>query len=530
MIRTIGKTERRVIVALLVTAVVPLLTAMLLANEIIQRISSTAFQPEFGQHMDRSLGVYADLVSNMKRAMRAETEAMAANPELRAAASDEGREESSVLEKPLRALLAAHPQVLSVQVMDVDGESLALLRRALPIDEVTQRAFTVHKPLAQDDEGATLTVVYAADKRRLDEMAEAQTFAQAYRRLERVHRDEYLNRPYITVFALLLCVTVVLGVGVGVMVVRPATRRINELAAATRPVAEGDLSVRVDERGRDEVADLARAFNHMLETLGDSRARIEFLKRVGEWQTMARRLAHEIKNPLTPIQLAVQECHRRYDGDSKGYKRLLQTTLDIVVEEVQSLRRLVGEFAEFARLPRANLVEGDLSRFMRQQQPRIERDANNDAEDGVQLEMALDEERIPVALDRTMLYRVVSNLITNARQAAAAAHPDGGGKVSVRTSRTLQQCHLTVEDNGDGVPPDLRPTIFDPYVTTKAEGTGLGLTICKKIIIDHGGHIIVDDATLGGARFRITLPLLGTRSSEAALVQSERYPLSGPHS
>src|SRR5690606_14161727 len=113
------------------------------------------------------------------------------------------------------------------------------------------------------------------------------------------------------------------------------------------PVAGGDLSVRVDDSGNDEIAALARAFNDMLETMGDSRARIEFLKRVGEWQHMARRLAHEIKNPLTPIQLAVEECHQRYRGDDSDYQKLLDTTRDIVVEEVARLRRLVTEFSAF---------------------------------------------------------------------------------------------------------------------------------------------------------------------------------------
>src|SRR6185369_10607679 len=141
--------------------------------------------------------------------------------------------------------------------------------------------------------------------------------------------------------------------------------------AATRPVAEGDLTVRARLDGDDEVADLGRSFDRMLEELAQSRARVEFLRRMSEWQQVARRLAHEIKNPLTPIMLAVEECHRRYSGDDPAYKRIVQTMLEVVEEEVGSLRRLCSEFSSFARLPRADLQPGDLAVFLRTQSARL---------------------------------------------------------------------------------------------------------------------------------------------------------------
>src|SRR6185369_7828295 len=139
-----------------------------------------------------------------------------------------------------------------------------------------------------------------------------------------------------SLFGLLL----LLAVGAGLFVSRPVARRIGALAAATRPVAAGDLTVRVAVEGDDEVSELGRAFNRMLEELDRSRARVEFLRRMSEWQQMARHLAHEIKNPLTPIQLAVQECHRRYGGEDAAFRRILQTMYEVVEEEVGTLRRL----------------------------------------------------------------------------------------------------------------------------------------------------------------------------------------------
>lgn len=502
------------ILALVVTAALPLLTAMWLANEIVGRISQTAFQPEFGQQLERSLGLYKDLVASMKQSMRNEGSAIANRHSLQTAVGEPSR-----LPAELDAIMASHETLYSIRIDDEGGETLANKERPTPMDRATYRPFTVPAELGDH---ATMTMVFAADRSRMDEMEGAQEFTQAYLRLESESRGQYVDRPYLRVFAVLFGLTVLLAVITGVLVVRPVTRRINRLAAATQPVSMGDLSVRVEPGGRDEIAELSRAFNQMLEQLDHSRARIEFLKRVGQWQNMARRLAHEIKNPLTPIQLAVEECHRRYTGDDARYKKLLQTTLDIVFEEVASLRRLVGEFAEFARMPRASLRPGDLAAFLREQRPRLEREDAVETADGVRLAFDIAEEEMPLALDRTMLYRVISNLVSNAAQAIGS-----DGVVHVRAWRDRDHCCIDVDDDGPGILPNVAASIFDPYMTTKKDGSGLGLTIVKKVVIDHGGSIDVDASPLGGARFRLRLPCLGTRASEAALSQSEWAPLSG---
>jgi len=365
-----------------------------------------------------------------------------------------------------------------------------------------------------------LSVIFAADRTRVDEMGAAQEFVQAWKTTA-----AEVESSNLTAFGVLLVITVVLAVFTGLRVVRPAIRRINELAAATGPVAQGDLDVRVPAEGEDEIADLARAFNSMLEQLGQSRARIEFLKRVGEWQNMARRLAHEIKNPLTPIQLAVEECAGRYGGEDPKYKKLLDTTLDIVREEVASLRRLVTEFANFARLPRADLRREDLGDFLREQLPRLRKDALLDDEEPSSIALDVDDGGMPVALDRTMFYRVLNNLVMNGLQAARDV--DGGPHVWVQAHALGDGWVVEVEDNGPGIDDDLLPNVFDPYVTTKEDGTGLGLTIVKKVVIDHGGQIDARRGRRGGALFRIRLPLLGSIASEAALAQSEAAPVGG---
>jgi nitrogen fixation/metabolism regulation signal transduction histidine kinase len=307
-------------------------------------------------------------------------------------------------------------------------------------------------------------------------------------------------------------------------------------------VAAGDLEVRVPETGDDEIGDLAVAFNRMLSEVERSRARIEYLQRIGAWQDMARRLAHEIKNPLTPIQLAVEETHRRYEGDDPKMKKLLDTTLEIVTEEVGTLRRLVSEFSEFARLPHAHLVEEDVERLLAEVKPTLERLGLGTEPSDLALRLTpsggtaipvrvtidtvcaaspkgLVEKRM--AADRQMLRKAIDNLVRNAVQAIRAA---GRGHRVVVHATTLDdgRIALDVDDDGPGVPADMRERIFDPYYTTRTEGTGLGLAIVKKIVVEHGGTIACDASPINGARFRVAVPVLDTPEARAAIEEAEQ--------
>ena len=538
--RLLGTTARRVVIAILVTALIPLVSAVLIARAIVARVSATAFQPEFGQHLDQALGVYADLARALKQEMRAQAEAVAASERLRAAASSPRR---AGLDAELARAFAEHPSLVELRVETCPGEVVARRAREAPVDPATERTLAVRRALASSggepgdcladrpDEPLALVATFAAPRARLDELESAQAFAQAYHQIERGHREEYLDQTYAKVFAALLGGTLLLAVAAGVLVARPVTRRIARLAAATRPVAEGDLSVRVGLDGDDEVADLGRAFDRMLEELARSRARVEFLRRMSEWQKMARRLAHEIKNPLTPIQLAVEECHRRYRGDDPEYRRIVQTTLEVVEEEVGSLRRLVSEFSSFARLPRAELHAGDLGDFLREQAAHLTQEGEADDQAlfaGVDVIFEVPGEPMPAAMDEEMLHRVLTNVIRNSAQAIRDARTADGARGHVRVSARIEgeQYVVEIDDDGPGIPEEIEQALFDPYVTTKRDGTGLGLSIVKKIVVDHGGSIEAGRGTLGGARFRIVLPREGSAEAGAAAERGEVEPES----
>ena len=258
------------------------------------------------------------------------------------------------------------------------------------------------------------------------------------------------------------------------------------------------------------MGDLTRAFNTMVKDMRDSRERIEYLSRISAWQEFARRLAHEIKNPLTPIQLAVQEIHRSYPGDDPRFRRALEDTRAIVEEEIATLRRLVGEFSEFARLPEAHLTGADLGVFVREAMDHSFR--SDDEGDAIEVELRtmISGGALPVMIDAMLLKRCLDNLVRNAVQAIRQSQSPSG-VVTVQARSVGASVWLEVRDNGPGVPDDMHDRVFDPYYTTKTEGTGLGLAIVKKIVLEHGGEISCLRAPEGGACFRIVLPL-GPRS------------------
>lgn len=528
---TTGRIRRRLALAIVLTALIPLLAAIWLAESTVRQTSARFYIPDIGSHLDKSLGLYQELARNVKALMRQEAVEIALRPALRRAALGT---DHAALEAELRRAFTDHPTLVSLQVRDADGKQLASVERDKPLDPSRENQLSVNKPLSDlpgGEDGPQLAAVFAADKSHFDELGEMSQFVDTYKQIER--RRESDERSYLLAFSALLCITIVAAIGVGSFLARSVSRRIAELARATRLVGEGDLNIRVPEGGSDEIADLARAFNRMLGEVESSRGRIEYLQRISAWQEMARRLAHEIKNPLTPISLAVQEIHRRYVGADPDYQRLVDTTLEVVEDEVGTLRRLVSEFSDFARLPQACLEPADLAEFLREQAARFglgngDRDSSENALDellslgqvtDITVEFDLPAGPCEALIDPQMLRRVLFNLVRNAAQALINSSADSG-RIVVRLAQEGEFWNLDVEDNGPGIPAELRETVFDPYVTTKDDGTGLGLSIVKKIAIEHGGTIRAGESPLGGARLRVRLPVRGTRAAERALEEA----------
>jgi two-component system nitrogen regulation sensor histidine kinase NtrY len=509
----LGKTERNLALVILLTALLPLASAMLLAYSLLDYASSVWLRPEVAQELERGIDLYKDYIRAVKDDMKHQTDGMVGDVALREAAR---RHDADGASRSLDVLFARYPQLVSLGVEETDGQLLALQRRARPLDDETERKLDVRRDLGS---GSTLVATFAFDRRYEHELERAGAIHDAYAQLQKERRRVYST--YFEAFAVLLGITVVATVVLGLFMARGITVRINRLASTINQVAAGNLDARVPVTGSDELTELARVFNRMLGEMQQSRARIEYLQRMGAWQEMARRLAHEIKNPLTPIQLAVQECHRKYAGDDAKFRALLDTTREIVEEEVGTLRRLVGNFSSFARLPRAELVEASLRDFLSECAGQLGHLGAEVADDGseeplvvhdVDVAWQLPDDPMPVAIDRQMLRRVIVNLVRNAVEAIRTSRPEAAegtprGHVRVGAERTSDGVAIVVEDDGPGVPAEARERVFDPYVTTKSEGTGLGLAIVKKIVVEHNGAISVGRSErLGGAAFLVELP------------------------
>ena len=314
------------------------------------------------------------------------------------------------------------------------------------------------------------------------------------------HVYEHVIPHFLRQFVVLVLMLLAAAPLVGWFFARRVTRRVARLHEAAGRVGAGDLSVRVAPTGQDELAQLGRAFDGMVAELAHARSRLEYLQKVSAWQEVARRLAHEIKNPLTPVQLAVQELASKYRGDDASYRQLLDTATEILREEIGSLRRLVDDFSAFARLPEVEPTPIDLNllvaEFLRLQP---------EWQAFVTIEPAVAP--VPALCDRTLFRRVLANLVENAVQAAlGVGRPPA---VLIRVQARGDRAAVTVADNGPGVAEADRQRIFDPYVTQRPGGTGLGLAIVRKIVIDHGGDVSVGTSAAGGALFTVVLPSAG---------------------
>ncbi|HUS67087.1 MAG TPA: ATP-binding protein, partial [Kofleriaceae bacterium] len=293
-----------------------------------------------------------------------------------------------------------------------------------------------------------------------------------------------------------LLVTVLLGLWVAARM----TRDLDELVVGAQAASRGDLDHQVPVRTRDEIGAVAEAFNAMMVDVKDAKERLVMAERVAAWQEIARRLAHEIKNPLTPIQMSVETLRKTWALKHPSFDEIFEESTQTVLEEAGRLKRIVAEFADFARLPK----------------PEKQRIDVNDVVGGalVLYQGSIDIERdladgLPeVEADRGQLSQVLLNLIENAREAVAGT---GRVRVQTRLSRPGRAIALVVEDSGPGIATDVRERIFTPYYTTKhaSGGTGLGLAIVHRIVTDHGGRIAVGESSLGGARFLVELPVAG---------------------
>ncbi len=468
--------------------------------------------------------LYDGFVRASKQAYRARTAGLARELELgllrTPGASDGSEVAADWVAEELRRVLEREGDLVELRLDGLlAGPRLAERRQLFPEDPMQWIWFTAGpEPLDRVPEvvqGLTLTATFAqsteldrryqalgAAKRELDYVAVNGSV------VDRGELEGAVFRAIGAASALVLMVAFIAGF----LLARATTRKLTLLSGVILQVARGDLRARVPDLGQDELGQLGAAFNGMLDELDSAQRKLSYLQRVGAWQEMARRIAHEIKNPLTPIQLAVQQLREKDPGLDPAFTRLLRTSVEIVEDEIEALRRMVTSFSRFAKVPEAQLVPVEIARvvgeFDRAYGHLTERDSDV-------LEVTPVPPGLTILGDRQLLKQCLVNLVEN----AVLSQRDRGPvhvRVSVRPippepgvdpGLPPTALELRVDDNGPGIAPERRERVFEPYESTRKEGSGLGLAIVKKVVLDHGGEVRVEDSDLGGAAVVVRLPL-----------------------
>ncbi len=496
--------ERKILFAIGLSVFLALAGSVFLAQGALREVYGVGVNARFGEEIEGAVEARRSQLIALRKGSDEVADAVASAVE----SAVLRRTKPEALEVVLTGLLERYDEVSRIQVESDTGMVLEAVRE-LDGDDV--RATTRERRVEAAGKTFDVDVEVTVPEELFRRLQEAGEAAEVYSRLQQ--QSASVSSIYIWVFGVLVFLVILAAFLIGAILSRRVTRRVTDLAEASRRVGAGDFSVTLPTGSTDEVTELTQAFNDMVRDLRSSRTRIEYLQRVSAWQDFARRLAHEIKNPLTPIQLAAQELDETYEGDDAAYRRKLEHARAIIEEEVATLRRLVGEFSAFAKLPQADLAPADLCELVqsvRDSVPAILEDVGKGVRAPIDVHMSCATKPMPVRMDGMMLRRGVDNILRNAVQAAYAAHPEGGGAVLLRAYAAEDHAVIEVRDNGSGILASDWERVFDPYYTTKSEGTGLGLAIVKKVVLEHGGHITLDRAPEGGARFQIELPLMGS--------------------
>jgi two-component system, NtrC family, nitrogen regulation sensor histidine kinase NtrY len=279
------------------------------------------------------------------------------------------------------------------------------------------------------------------------------------------------------------------------------TRPVERLANAALEVAAGNWDVRVDVSGSDELGQLADSFNRMTTELLAQKERLVQAERVAAWRELARRLAHELKNPLFPLQLTMENLVRARQQSPEQFEEVFRESSRTLLAEIANLKGIIGRFSEFSKMPQPQLRPVQVNDVVRGVVQLFQAQLDAPARAKIKCDMQLDPQIKPVPADAELLHRAISNLVLNAVEAMPQ-----GGKLTLRTQQEAGKVHIEVADTGPGMTAEDRERIFTPYYTCKAQGTGLGLAIVQSVVSDHGGRVWVDGEPGQGTRFVIELP------------------------
>jgi two-component system nitrogen regulation sensor histidine kinase NtrY len=293
-------------------------------------------------------------------------------------------------------------------------------------------------------------------------------------------------------YAGLMVLVVLIGVFFAYRIASP----IKKLTDGIRRVSRGDLDLALEVQSRDELGELVAAFNRMTQDLKRIQRELASAERELAWREMAKQVAHEIKNPLTPMKLSIQHLRQAYADRVQDFHLLLDQVSQTIIEQVESLSRIAAEFSRYAKMPERKLEPCQVHDVL------LDAVRLFDQEKRIQFEVDLAEGEATIRADKEELRRVFINVLRNAVQAIT-----GEGEIRVTTTLVDGQVEIDIADTGRGIPNELKERLFEPNFSTKSEGMGLGLAISKQTIVDLNGQIEIESAMGKGTRVKITLPV-----------------------
>ncbi|MFW6215165.1 MAG: sensor histidine kinase [Alkalispirochaetaceae bacterium] len=410
-------------------------------------------------------------------------------------------------------LISYDPQLDGFQLFR-EGESAATLGEEELIlswpEAQTLRTGFVSRASARDVSLLRYRAAYVAEGVRYDLIVSRRMptgFNQAAqdltRSIETFNQLERLRSLFVLAVSVLYGVfafpLILIAILVSFLLAEELMRPVANLEEATRRVAEGDFSVRIMTRASDDLGILVLSFNRMVIELERNRKKLVQTEKIAAWQEIAQRLAHEIKNPLTPIRLAAERLRRRYQAGDSDFRETLDRSVNVIVREVETLSDLLSEFRSFSTLPAPRMEEFALRELLDEVRGSYE------SYHEITIEIPDLDPEITVSGDRRQLKQVFSNLFQNAIDAM-----EGSGRIVVRSDVVKKgessYCRVQVEDNGPGIASDHQGEVFNPYYTTKPHGTGLGLAIVERIMFDHQGQIWFETESGVGTTFFLDIP------------------------
>lgn len=470
--------QSKIFLMIIVVHVILGAVSIFLVNNIVTEALSIGLNPRIGRDIERIYEVSKEEIATRKRLYD-----YICRDLYESLKSGGGLKEGGAIKDALMRNISVYTDLQAIRYGGEEIELLPVLRQTDSIQYVSRI----------EGEKNNFGCVFAVPEVVVKNQKTISEVIRIYENIFDIRKD--LSTFYVRIYILLFGISFLFVMLFSFIQLRLFFSSINEIRRGIRRIKNNIMDEPVVVKSKDEMGELALELNRMSSELRLSREREAYLERISSYQEVARRVAHEIKNPLTPIRLTFQEIRARYNGGDPKFMDILKHSEEIIEEEIEALNRIIGQFREFAGMPVAvkELVVADMviDDILR---------SNNYFRDRIIVKTELKAKDAEVELDKLMIKKAVENLIQNSIEANAK-------NVKIISSSDSDRYILRVEDDGEGVDEGIRDVIFEPYFTTKDFGTGLGLSLVKKTVLEHKGSIYLDRNFLCGTAFIIELPV-----------------------